>query len=176
MKFLLDVNAGGPLADYLEGEGHNVELVSRLDLRMSDDDILRWAFREKRIIVTTDSDFDQMVWLQRRDVLVTVKVPPEIDKSEFERNWDSGYQAGLKAGREESAALLASTEQRANSSEAIALALAQNPTPIQNTQNTTMSDRSQTIEVQGNVDNSVIGQGDSNRLTNKAQQPQDPQQ
>lgn len=61
------MNAGGPLADHLETEGYDVELVSRVDLRMSDDDILRWALAEKRIIVTTDSDFDQMIWLQRRE-------------------------------------------------------------------------------------------------------------
>jgi len=130
---------------------------------------LRSAFQKIREEYP-DLPEDAFQGFQRRneDVLVTVKVPPEIDKSEFERNWDSGYQAGLKAGREESAALLDSAEKRASSSEAIALALAQNPTPIQNTQNMTMSDRSQTIEVQGTVDNSVIGQGNDNHLSNKA--------
>ena len=66
MKFLLDVNTGGALATHLLNEGHDVELVSRIDLSMSDDDILRWAVRENRIIVTTDSDFDQMVWLRQQ--------------------------------------------------------------------------------------------------------------
>ena len=138
---------------------------------------LRSAFQKIREEYP-DLPEDAFQGFQRRDedVLVTVKVPPEIDKSEFERHWDSGYQAGLKAGREESAALLASAEQRASSSEAIALALAQNPTPIQNTQNMTMSDRSQNIEIKGNVDRSVIGQGDDNNLTNKSQQPKEPEQ
>lgn len=66
MKFLLDVNAAGRLATVLLEAGHDVELVSRVNLSMSDDDISRWAVREKRIIVTTDSDFDQMIWLQKR--------------------------------------------------------------------------------------------------------------
>ncbi|MEL6629252.1 MAG: DUF5615 family PIN-like protein [Bacteroidota bacterium] len=55
------------MANHLETEEYDVELVSRVALRMSDDDILRWALAEKRIIVTTDSDFDQMIWLQRRE-------------------------------------------------------------------------------------------------------------
>jgi predicted nuclease of predicted toxin-antitoxin system len=31
---------------------------------MSDEDILSWAMREKRIIVTTDKDFEKMIWRQ----------------------------------------------------------------------------------------------------------------
>ncbi|MBP0028301.1 MAG: DUF5615 family PIN-like protein [Roseofilum sp. Guam] len=31
---------------------------------MSDGDILDWAVREQRIIITTDSDFEQLIWLQ----------------------------------------------------------------------------------------------------------------
>ncbi|MEO1388935.1 MAG: pentapeptide repeat-containing protein [Cyanobacteria bacterium J06634_6] len=86
---------------------------------------------------------------QRRgdDFLVTVKVPQSVDKGQFERDWNSGYQAGLQAGREESAALLASAEKRADGLEAIALTMAQNPS----TQNTTNNDYRQTIEVKGNV-------------------------
>jgi predicted nuclease of predicted toxin-antitoxin system len=29
---------------------------------MPDDDILRWAVSEQRIIVTTDHDFEEMIW------------------------------------------------------------------------------------------------------------------
>lgn len=31
---------------------------------MSDDDILSWALKERRIVVTTDSDFEEMIWRQ----------------------------------------------------------------------------------------------------------------
>lgn len=40
MKFLLDVNAAGALATVLLEAGHDVELVSRVDLSMSDSNIL----------------------------------------------------------------------------------------------------------------------------------------
>lgn len=66
MKFLLDVNASGVVARWLTDLGHNVVEVGQEDPRMSDDDILRWAVRERRIIVTTDNDFEEMIWRQER--------------------------------------------------------------------------------------------------------------
>jgi predicted nuclease of predicted toxin-antitoxin system len=44
--------------------GHNVAEVGQKDPRMSDDEILSWAVRERRIIVTTDNDFEEMIWRQ----------------------------------------------------------------------------------------------------------------
>lgn len=66
MKFLLDVNASGMLSTLLLDAGHDVACVSRVDAQMSDGEILSWAVREERIIITTDSDFEQMIWLQGR--------------------------------------------------------------------------------------------------------------
>lgn len=64
MKFLLDVNASGSLGRWLEEMGHDVVLVSEKDPRMTDEDILNWAVREGRIVVTTDNDFEEMIWRQ----------------------------------------------------------------------------------------------------------------
>ena len=69
MKFLVDVNASGALSQWLREQGHVVVLVSNRDSRMPDEDILRWAVEEQciiRIIVTTDSDFEQMIWRQAK--------------------------------------------------------------------------------------------------------------
>jgi len=33
---------------------------------MRDSEILNWAVRENHIIATTDSDFEQMIWVQER--------------------------------------------------------------------------------------------------------------
>jgi predicted nuclease of predicted toxin-antitoxin system len=66
MNFLLDVNASGALARLLIDLGHDVVEVGEKDPRMSDDDILSWALRERRIIVTTDNDFEEMIWRQGR--------------------------------------------------------------------------------------------------------------
>jgi predicted nuclease of predicted toxin-antitoxin system len=66
MKFLLDVNASGTLSNLLMELGHDIAWVNRVNSKMSDDDILTWAVSEQRIIITTDSDFEQMIWLQGR--------------------------------------------------------------------------------------------------------------
>lgn len=34
---------------------------------MRDEEILSWAVREKRVIVTTDQDFEKMVWREGKD-------------------------------------------------------------------------------------------------------------
>ena len=36
--------------------------VADRDPRMADDAVLRWAVRDHRVIVTTDQDFEEMVW------------------------------------------------------------------------------------------------------------------
>ena len=64
MNFLLDVNASGAVARWLIDREHNVVEVGRTDPKMPDDKILKWAVSEHRIIVTTDNDFEEMIWRQ----------------------------------------------------------------------------------------------------------------
>ena len=64
MKFLLDVNASGALLSLLIELGHDVICVRDVNPQMDDDDIIAWAVRENRIIITTDNDFEQMIWQQ----------------------------------------------------------------------------------------------------------------
>ncbi|MDZ4164447.1 MAG: DUF5615 family PIN-like protein [Smithellaceae bacterium] len=64
MNFLLDVNASGVVARWLIQLGHDVVEVGQKDPRMNDDEILSWAVRERRIIITTDNDFEEMIWRQ----------------------------------------------------------------------------------------------------------------
>jgi len=66
MKFLLDVNASGIVARWLINMGHDVARVAEKDPRMRDEEILTWAVNERRIIVTTDQDFEEMIWRERK--------------------------------------------------------------------------------------------------------------
>jgi len=66
MKFLLDVNASGSVAHWLLDQGHDVLLVADVDSRMEDHKVLQWALHEKRILITTDQDFEEMIWRERR--------------------------------------------------------------------------------------------------------------
>ncbi|MEM9091392.1 MAG: DUF5615 family PIN-like protein [Cyanobacteria bacterium P01_F01_bin.53] len=99
MRFLLDVNAGG-VATVLQEAGHDVDFVSRVDLQMSDDDILAWAVREKRIIVTTDSDFDQMIWLQNREHYGVLRLEnlPRVERKLLLQEVLENYAQDLEEG------------------------------------------------------------------------------
>ena len=66
MKVLLDVNVSRTTADWLKQLGHEAACVADADCRMPDDGILAWAVRERRVIITTDSDFEEMIWLEAR--------------------------------------------------------------------------------------------------------------
>ena len=66
MRFLVDVNASGALSRWLLEMGHDVAQVAEQDPRMRDEDILQWAVREQRIIITTDQDFEEMIWREGR--------------------------------------------------------------------------------------------------------------
>jgi predicted nuclease of predicted toxin-antitoxin system len=63
--------------------GHEVVYVSDIDPEMRDEDILEWAVMEQRIIMTTDNDFEQMIWQQRKrhcGVLRLENLPREARK------------------------------------------------------------------------------------------------
>ena len=38
--------------------------------KMGDEQIIDWAVREERVIVTTDNNFEQMIWLQQKSIVV----------------------------------------------------------------------------------------------------------
>ena len=66
MKFLLDVNASGSVAHWLLDHGHDVLQVTDVDPRMEDDKVLQWALHEACILITTDQDFEEMIWRENR--------------------------------------------------------------------------------------------------------------
>ncbi|NEQ32414.1 MAG: hypothetical protein F6K04_15665 [Leptolyngbya sp. SIO4C5] len=60
---------------------------------------------------------------QGNDALITLQVPEGTDKGKVERDWDSGYQAGLEAGY--NSGLLEGQKQRADDIKEISLAFLQ---------------------------------------------------
>jgi predicted nuclease of predicted toxin-antitoxin system len=66
MKFLVDVNASDSAARWLEEHGHDVKQIKDIDPRMPDEQVLQLAVRERRIVVTTDQDFEEMIWREGR--------------------------------------------------------------------------------------------------------------
>lgn len=62
MDLLVDVSAGQSVADALRSMGHDVAFVRDLDPTMPEPDILAWAVREGRYVVTMDKDFGELVY------------------------------------------------------------------------------------------------------------------
>jgi len=66
LKFIADVNIEKPLIDFLTSEGIDVEWVSNIDKRMTNSRLIGKAEKEKRILITNDKDFGQIVFLEKK--------------------------------------------------------------------------------------------------------------
>jgi len=62
LKFLVDVGVGKKLEEYLLKENHDIKAVRALDQKMPDQDIIRLAALEKRIVITMDKNFGELVY------------------------------------------------------------------------------------------------------------------
>jgi predicted nuclease of predicted toxin-antitoxin system len=63
IRFLADVNIEKPLIDYLLKQGYDIKWVPDYDCEMPDEDLLQLANEEKRIFMTNDKDFGDLILL-----------------------------------------------------------------------------------------------------------------
>lgn len=66
MKVLADANVPATLVRWLESEGHDVCWALRLAPGVPDDELLVLARTERRVVVTLDLDFGELVFRQGR--------------------------------------------------------------------------------------------------------------
>ena len=66
MRFLVDENAGPSVARWLREQGHDVVSVFETARGTPDDEVISQAFSENRILITSDKDFGDMVYRERR--------------------------------------------------------------------------------------------------------------
>ena len=62
IKFLVDENVDFPVAQFLRNEGFDVASVAEGYPSIDDASILKRAYEEKRIVVTNDKDFGNLVF------------------------------------------------------------------------------------------------------------------
>ena len=62
LRFLVDVGVGMGIEKYLRKEGYDTKAVREIDSRMEDEEIIRTAVRENRMVVTMDKDFGELVY------------------------------------------------------------------------------------------------------------------
>ena len=75
MKFLVDRCAGRRLADWLRSNGHDVLESRSLGRDPGDLELLRHAASESRILVTIDTDFGRLVFVENTFHTGIVRLP-----------------------------------------------------------------------------------------------------
>jgi len=66
LNFLADENIDRPIVERLRLDNHHVDYVVEMGPGISDDKVLEIANRTGSILLTTDKDFGEMVFLQQR--------------------------------------------------------------------------------------------------------------
>ncbi len=66
MRFLVDECTGPKVAAWLRVEGHEVFSVYDDARGIDDDEVIKIAFNETRILITNDKDFGELVFREKR--------------------------------------------------------------------------------------------------------------
>ena len=75
MKFLIDRCAGRLLAEWLRKQGHDVVESSELGPDPGDRVLLEWAAKETRILVTIDTDFGELIYVENLQHAGLIRLP-----------------------------------------------------------------------------------------------------
>jgi predicted nuclease of predicted toxin-antitoxin system len=100
LKFLVDVGVGKKIEQYLKDEGYDTKAVRDIDPRMKDEDIIRIAASEDRMVITMDKDFGELVYhslLQHSGVLLLrLENATALEKLQVVRNILLTYSDQIK--------------------------------------------------------------------------------
>jgi len=75
MRFLIDRCAGRLLADWLRKQGHDVVESRELGPDPGDRALLEYATNEGRILITIDTDFGQLIYVEHVDHAGLIRLP-----------------------------------------------------------------------------------------------------
>jgi predicted nuclease of predicted toxin-antitoxin system len=99
IKFFADVNVEKPLVDFLSKQGYDIKWVPDYNCEMADEDLMRLAEEEKRILITNDKDFGDLIFLQKKlsagTILFRVKGQKSQDKIKLVKKLLMGYRDKL---------------------------------------------------------------------------------
>lgn len=99
IRFIADVNVEKPIVNYLSENGYDVKWVPDYNCEILDKDLLNMANAEKRILITNDKDFDELIFLQKKlstgIILLRVKGQRAEDKVKLIKKLLQSYHAKL---------------------------------------------------------------------------------
>ena len=67
MQFLADENIGTSVVVYLRDSGHDVVWIREIGPGMSDEEVLALVSHEKRVLLTHDQDFGEIVFFEHKE-------------------------------------------------------------------------------------------------------------
>jgi predicted nuclease of predicted toxin-antitoxin system len=79
VRWLADECVAAPLVAFLRTHGHDVLYVTETTAGLSDSDVIALALREKRLLLTEDKDFGDLVFRRERAIpgVVLMRIDPE---------------------------------------------------------------------------------------------------
>ena len=98
MRFLIDRCAGRLLADWLSKQGHDVVESRELGPDPGDRALLEWAANETRILITIDTDFGELIYLENLSHAGLVRLPdvPARERQLIMQDLLTRYEEELK--------------------------------------------------------------------------------
>jgi predicted nuclease of predicted toxin-antitoxin system len=78
MRFLADESCDFAVVRALRAIGHDVIAVAEVAARTDDAEVIDWAVREARVVLTEDKDFGQLVYAGARQStgVILIRFPP----------------------------------------------------------------------------------------------------
>ena len=64
IKFIADVNVEKSIVDHLKYEGFDIMWIPDYNCMMKDEELLRLANKERRVLITNDKDFGNLVFFK----------------------------------------------------------------------------------------------------------------
>ena len=100
LKFLVDVGVGRKVEEFLEDQGYDSKFVRSIDPRLPDQEIIKIAAMEDRMIITMDKDFGELVYHSALDhcgvILLRLEDASGIEKLEVMKEIISKYSEQIK--------------------------------------------------------------------------------
>ena len=98
MRFLIDRCAGTLVAEWFRSQGHDVVESRERGPDPGDRILLEWAARESRSLVTIDTDFGQLVFLERMPHSGLIRLPdvPSNQRTQIVEELLSAFQKNSK--------------------------------------------------------------------------------
>ncbi|MBI4749155.1 MAG: DUF5615 family PIN-like protein [Acidobacteria bacterium] len=87
MRFLVDECTGPAVARWLRSSGHDVYSVFEESRGSDDDDVMKKAFEENRILITNDKDFGEKVYREGKSHhgIILLRLSDERSPNKIER-------------------------------------------------------------------------------------------